>query len=315
MAPTEINVPLPMFPYLTTWESEQNLAKQDVDLDDDDIIVVTRADSPGTIVHKGVPRVNPPPILPRLDLSALQKQSGYQDAPGLCSDRQCSDRQYDTQIYVKPPLTDRCDRSQLESLRWLTSSCLSARTPRQKTRSGWNSCTSTPGTTPRMPDKIDSYRFSKRNIVQRLVSREQKAYLECLKQEAKSLKQEGASKLTNQEGANKRTNQEGANKLTISFSVVRQTRFGEEVRILGNAASLGSWDPNRAVAMKWSDGHKWQATIEVELPSPESRESLEYKYVMMSQGQLQCWESCENRLIRQPQGGSLLIRADVWNGS
>lgn len=153
----------------------------------------------------------------------------------------------------------------------------------------------------------DHYRYNKRHIVQRLLSKEQKAYQECLKQEqAKCSKQEGVKKLTKQEAPNK---------LAMSFSVVRQTQFGEEVRILGNAASLGCWNPNHAVAMKWSDGHKWQATIEVELPPAASRESFEYKYVLMRQGQLQCWESRENRVVRHPQGGSSLICDDVWDGS
>jgi hypothetical protein len=65
--------------------------------------------------------------------------------------------------------------------------------------------------------------------------------------------------------------------VTVTFSVPYPTTFGEEIAIVGNKEALGEWDPSKAVAMRWTDGHIWVTTIELELPPAASGEFLEYK--------------------------------------
>lgn len=91
----------------------------------------------------------------------------------------------------------------------------------------------------------------------------------------------------------------------ITFSVSRETCFGEQVRVVGNVAALGQWDPNYAAPMEWIDdetgNHVWATTIEV-AEFPPDGEPLQYKYVVMyADGETKEWEECENRVIHLPK--------------
>jgi hypothetical protein len=110
--------------------------------------------------------------------------------------------------------------------------------------------------------------------------------------------------------------------VTVTFSVPYQTCFGEEIRVIGNVAALGQWDPSAAPAMQWTDGHVWVTTVDLELPpaasgkenqEPSTGKPLEYKYVLMSHGQVNRWESCLNRCLSHPNCGSSLVCHNVWN--
>merc|ERR1719160_109293 len=90
-------------------------------------------------------------------------------------------------------------------------------------------------------------------------------------------------------------------------------RFGEEIRVVGNVAALGHWDPNKAAAMQWIDGHVWVTTVELEFPPASSGKSLEYKYVLMSDGEVNKWESCENRRLCLVEKCSSLVCHNIWD--
>jgi hypothetical protein len=98
--------------------------------------------------------------------------------------------------------------------------------------------------------------------------------------------------------------------VSITFLVSCQTQFGEEVRLVGNVATLGQWDPNGAAAMRWLDGHIWVTTVDVEFPPAES---LEYKYVLMSNRGVKSWEVCENHVIRRPPFSFSLVCHSFWS--
>lgn len=101
----------------------------------------------------------------------------------------------------------------------------------------------------------------------------------------------------------------------VSFIVACQTQFGEEVRIVGNTEKLGQWNPNDALTMKHmhtTEGDKWVATVDLDLPTAASDKHVEYKYVIMSEGQLKTWEHAENRVLTQPRSCSSIVCQDVW---
>jgi hypothetical protein len=99
---------------------------------------------------------------------------------------------------------------------------------------------------------------------------------------------------------------------TTTFSVPYQTSFGEQIVVVGNVEALGEWDPTKAAVMRWTDGHIWVTTVDLELPPAASGKTLEYKYVLMSHGRMKCWEECENRSLCQARSGSSLVCNNIW---
>lgn len=91
--------------------------------------------------------------------------------------------------------------------------------------------------------------------------------------------------------------------LRINFSVNAETRFGEQLLIVGNHSSLGLWDPSRAVRLYTNAANypRWKASITVDDPSETA---LEYKYVSdarsLNGGFI--WEPGENRSLKLPVG-------------
>ncbi len=43
----------------------------------------------------------------------------------------------------------------------------------------------------------------------------------------------------------------------VTWSVPYQTQFGQNVVIVGSHQKVGSWEPNRGLELKWTDGHVW----------------------------------------------------------
>lgn len=115
---------------------------------------------------------------------------------------------------------------------------------------------------------------------------------------------------------------------TVTFSVTYKTNRHEEVRVVGNVAELGKWDPKMAAPMKLVDKTQNNDPVwvgHVDLKFPPGDEPLEYKYVIMSsEGQanrnlkeIKAWEQCYNRKVVQKTAydGGPLIRHDCWGNS
>lgn len=100
---------------------------------------------------------------------------------------------------------------------------------------------------------------------------------------------------------------------TVTFSISYETGFGEEVKVVGNTAALGHWDPKRAAPMKWTDrtsNNLWVTTVELEFPPDDG--PLQYKYlVTSSDGEVKQWEPCENHMLHQKHGYAHICR-DGW---
>lgn len=107
-------------------------------------------------------------------------------------------------------------------------------------------------------------------------------------------------------------NRQKSSTVTVTFSIPYHTMFGDELRVVGSAASLGDWDPSRAAAMEWTDGHVWVTTVDLELFQETSGKPVEYKYVLMSNGHVKEWEPSGNHSAFQPTSGSSLVCHNVW---
>jgi hypothetical protein len=101
----------------------------------------------------------------------------------------------------------------------------------------------------------------------------------------------------------------GKKRSKVTFSISSDTKFGEEVKVVGNASALGHWDPNVAAVLQWKD-NVWSKTVEVEFPAGD--EPLQYKYIIVSaEGQVKEWEPCENHILNHKYGYEHICR-DGW---
>jgi hypothetical protein len=104
----------------------------------------------------------------------------------------------------------------------------------------------------------------------------------------------------------------------VTFSVKVDTKFGEEVHIIGSAEALGKWDPSNAPQMVWSDG-EWVTTLDLELPPAGSEHPVEYKYFLKCTGKKVHWETCGNRHLCQEKGSvshrSSMVCNSIWNSA
>jgi len=92
---------------------------------------------------------------------------------------------------------------------------------------------------------------------------------------------------------------------TVEFSIHFNTRWGQNLHIVGTHEALGNWKPTNDNRMVWVGSGMWR----VELPLYCSQ--FEYKYVVVHDDGVVVWESCSNRRY----DGSRRFVRDVWNSS
>ena len=80
----------------------------------------------------------------------------------------------------------------------------------------------------------------------------------------------------------------------IIFSVNYNSKFGEEVAILGSLAKFGFWELSGALPLKWNEGNIWTGEINVE---DEDWQNFEFKFIVVENGKIKFWESGENNII------------------
>jgi len=51
-----------------------------------------------------------------------------------------------------------------------------------------------------------------------------------------------------------------ARTVRVKFVLRKQCAFGQQFLVVGDDAALGLWDPAKAIALVWSEGHVWTAT-------------------------------------------------------
>lgn len=49
--------------------------------------------------------------------------------------------------------------------------------------------------------------------------------------------------------------------INVKFQLQRNCNFGEEFLVVGNDPMFGSWNPENAIPMTWSEGHVWTAEM------------------------------------------------------
>jgi hypothetical protein len=92
----------------------------------------------------------------------------------------------------------------------------------------------------------------------------------------------------------------------VTFSVKRKVAFGEHLRVVGNVAELGAWNPSSAPALSWNDGDVWTGSVELS-------GDASFKFVVFGGDGDPLWEEGDDRKLAagdQPAGVTT-----EWHGS
>ncbi|EYR64530.1 glycosidase [Actinotalea ferrariae CF5-4] len=93
---------------------------------------------------------------------------------------------------------------------------------------------------------------------------------------------------------------------TISFGVNATTVYGQNVRVVGNHPSLGSWNAAAGVPLSSAAYPVWRAGVAFPAGT-----RVEYKYVKVDGSGNVVWESGVNRVATAPSTGTLTLN-DAW---
>ncbi|XP_076939556.1 uncharacterized protein LOC143608394 [Bidens hawaiensis] len=78
----------------------------------------------------------------------------------------------------------------------------------------------------------------------------------------------------------------------VQFRLQRECSFGQNFLITGDHPILGSWDPNNAISLTWSDGHIWTADIDIPVG-----ECIKFKLVMQESDGKFVWQPGPDRVL------------------
>lgn len=100
--------------------------------------------------------------------------------------------------------------------------------------------------------------------------------------------------------------------VSVTFSVLKVTTYGETVKIVGDVAALGSWDPDSAPALSasayTSSNPVWSGTVKL-----TTGVAVAYKYVVIGTDGTVTWESDPNRSYTVPAScASTATESDTW---
>lgn len=97
----------------------------------------------------------------------------------------------------------------------------------------------------------------------------------------------------------------------VTFWMKFHVDYGQHIVLVGSMPELGSWILADAVALTWSEGDLWHATLE--LPSTSV---LEYKYVVVGQGgHAVAWQSGNNSVLAISDDEDEVEVHDNWGGN
>ena len=92
---------------------------------------------------------------------------------------------------------------------------------------------------------------------------------------------------------------------SVQVRVRGALQFGEHFVLAGGSGALGGWDPSRAPALEWGEGHVWTAAVDV--PELDGGGAVECKAVRVMPGGGVEWSEGENfRLLGQGGGGQVV---------
>lgn len=99
-----------------------------------------------------------------------------------------------------------------------------------------------------------------------------------------------------------------AKTVRVKFVLEKQCAFGQQFLVVGDDPALGLWNPAKAAALDWSDGHVW--TVKMDLPA---NKSIEFKFLLRDVSGRVRWQPGANRTLRTTETQNTLIVHEAWD--
>ena len=80
----------------------------------------------------------------------------------------------------------------------------------------------------------------------------------------------------------------------VTFEIVYPTVFGEEIGVLGSGNSLGNWNQDKVIKLKWNKGNIWKGSISI---NEDNLYDFEFKFVLLFNDKIKKWESGANNIV------------------
>ncbi|KAM0886096.1 hypothetical protein ACQ4PT_029920 [Festuca glaucescens] len=97
------------------------------------------------------------------------------------------------------------------------------------------------------------------------------------------------------------------NTVQVKFVLQRQCAFGQRFLVVGDDPALGLWDPTKAAALEWSEGHVWTATMDL----PANR-AVEFKFLLQDPSGQVSWQHGHNRTLQIAETSKTLVVYEDW---
>ncbi|KAL4527560.1 hypothetical protein Ndes2526B_g08757 [Nannochloris sp. 'desiccata'] len=85
--------------------------------------------------------------------------------------------------------------------------------------------------------------------------------------------------------------------------------FGQSLKIVGGAPSLGNWEASTGAVLEWQEGNNWKGAAEVEVGS-----EVEFKLVKVAGEDWSSWEDGENKVFAIPATATGVEVICLWEG-
>ncbi|XBJ25825.1 hypothetical protein VPH35_003390 [Triticum aestivum] len=96
----------------------------------------------------------------------------------------------------------------------------------------------------------------------------------------------------------------------VRFVLKERCNFGQSFQMVGDDPALGLWEPVRAVALDWSEGHNW--TVEKDLPA---NRLIEFKFLLQDSLGKFHWQNGPNRTLQTGETTKTLVVYEDWGNA
>ena len=96
----------------------------------------------------------------------------------------------------------------------------------------------------------------------------------------------------------------------LEFKISYNTQMGEEIGLIGSIKELGNWKEKDYLRMYWNKGNIWNIIIDV---SFIEFQYFEYKFILISDGNIKEWENGNNRIFNQNDYIQTILEKQKYN--
>ncbi|GMI96445.1 hypothetical protein like AT5G01260 [Hibiscus trionum] len=96
--------------------------------------------------------------------------------------------------------------------------------------------------------------------------------------------------------------------ITVKFQLQKECSFGEHFFLVGDHPMLGSWNPESALPLTWSEGHVWTAELDIPVGVP-----IQFKFILKTPTGDLLWQPDPDRIFESSETENTIIVWEDWD--